>query len=136
MGGNMISTFQGASMPQSTFATWSKRLWLGLGLLLLTGLVSQAFAHGVAEGDKGYIQESSGVLFLPFVYLEGSLPQRAIEQQDAGRVPRVSRRLQLGAVRRCEELRLQGGKIGHRCTELSKVSSHCLIFPLLLKYGN
>ena len=56
-------------MPQSTFATWSKRLWLGLGLLLLTGLVSQAFAHGVAEGDKGYIQESSGVLFLPFVYL-------------------------------------------------------------------
>ena len=56
-------------MPQSTFATWSKRLWLGLGLLLLTGLVSQAFAHGVAEADKGYIQESSGVLFLPFVYL-------------------------------------------------------------------
>ncbi len=56
-------------MPQSTFATWSKRLWLGLGLLLLTGLVSQAVAHGVAEGDKGYIQESSGVLFMPFVYL-------------------------------------------------------------------
>jgi len=51
------------------FATWSRRLWLGIGLLLLTGLVSQALAHGVAEGDKGYIQESSGVLFMPFVYL-------------------------------------------------------------------
>lgn len=28
-----------------------------------------AWAHNVAEGDKGYIQESSGVLFLPFIYL-------------------------------------------------------------------
>jgi HupE / UreJ protein len=28
-----------------------------------------AFAHGVAEGDKGYIQETSGFLFWPFVYL-------------------------------------------------------------------
>ncbi|MEW6016946.1 MAG: HupE/UreJ family protein [Pseudomonadota bacterium] len=34
------------------------------------GLISSAaWAHGVAEGDKGYIQESSGVLFAPFVYL-------------------------------------------------------------------
>lgn len=28
-----------------------------------------AFAHAVAEGDKGYIQEISGVHLLPFVYL-------------------------------------------------------------------
>jgi len=28
-----------------------------------------AFAHGVAEGDKGYIQEITGVHLLPFVYL-------------------------------------------------------------------
>lgn len=28
-----------------------------------------AWAHNVAEGDKGYIQESSGILFVPFVYL-------------------------------------------------------------------
>ncbi|MGB1238746.1 MAG: HupE/UreJ family protein [Pseudomonadales bacterium] len=28
-----------------------------------------AYAHGVALGDKGYIQESSGVLLLPFIYL-------------------------------------------------------------------
>ncbi|WP_231885872.1 HupE/UreJ family protein [Bordetella ansorpii] len=31
--------------------------------------VSTAFAHGVAEGDKGYIQEISGVHILPFIYL-------------------------------------------------------------------
>lgn len=37
-------------------------------LLLLVG-PSEALAHGVAEGDKGYIQESSGVLFVPFMYL-------------------------------------------------------------------
>ncbi|MDX5362975.1 MAG: HupE/UreJ family protein, partial [Pseudazoarcus pumilus] len=34
--------------------------------LLLTGL---AHAHGVAEGDKGYIQEISGTHLLPFTYL-------------------------------------------------------------------
>lgn len=32
-------------------------------------LASTAFAHGVAEGDKGYIQEITGVHLLPFVYL-------------------------------------------------------------------
>ena len=44
---------------------------LGLGLLILfvNGLLTAAFAHGVAEGDKGYIQETSGFLFWPFVYL-------------------------------------------------------------------
>ena len=30
---------------------------------------SSALAHGVASGDKGYIQEISGVHLLPFVYL-------------------------------------------------------------------
>lgn len=37
------------------------------GLLLLAP--STALAHGVAEGDKGYIQETSGVRLIPFVYL-------------------------------------------------------------------
>jgi hypothetical protein len=27
------------------------------------------FAHGVAEGDKGYIQEIYGVHIIPFIYL-------------------------------------------------------------------
>ena len=36
-------------------------------LVLLTSV--DAYAHGVAEGDKGFIQESSGVMILPFIYL-------------------------------------------------------------------
>lgn len=36
---------------------------------LMDGVMGQALAHGVAEGDKGYIQETSGFLFWPFVYL-------------------------------------------------------------------
>jgi hypothetical protein len=44
---------------------------LGLAalFLLIDGALSSAFAHGVAEGDKGYIQETSGPLIGPFVYL-------------------------------------------------------------------
>ncbi len=30
---------------------------------------ASAFAHGVAVGDKGYIQEVTGVNLLPFMYL-------------------------------------------------------------------
>ena len=44
-------------------------LVLGLLILFLNGLLTAALAHGVAEGDKGYIQETSGFLFWPFVYL-------------------------------------------------------------------
>ncbi|GAA0624978.1 HupE/UreJ family protein [Brevundimonas kwangchunensis] len=44
-------------------------LLLGLFILFLNGLLTVALAHGVAEGDKGYIQETSGFLFWPFVYL-------------------------------------------------------------------
>lgn len=41
------------------------------GFSLLTGLAlcGQALAHGVAEGDKGYIQEITGVHFVEFIYL-------------------------------------------------------------------
>ena len=53
-------------------ASW---VWPGLvmatfqviGLLLLTCV--DAFAHAVTQGDKGYIQEISGVHLLPFTYL-------------------------------------------------------------------
>ncbi|HBZ93392.1 MAG TPA: hypothetical protein DEO91_06695 [Pseudomonas sp.] len=42
-------------------------------LLLLIALfflgMPDALAHGVAEGDKGFIQESTGVMLLPFVYM-------------------------------------------------------------------
>ncbi len=43
--------------------------WVFAGLLAFLLLATSAYAHGVAEGDKGYIQEISGVHLLPFVYL-------------------------------------------------------------------
>lgn len=38
-------------------------------LLALAIEAGPAFAHGVEAGDKGYIQETSGIVFWPFVYL-------------------------------------------------------------------
>jgi hypothetical protein len=45
----------------------ARRLWLVTALL--TGVASPLLAHGVAAGDKGFIQQSSGVLLAPFMYL-------------------------------------------------------------------
>lgn len=45
-------------------------IWLAsasLSLFFLLG--ATAYAHGVAEGDKGYIQEITGVHLVPFMYL-------------------------------------------------------------------
>ena len=39
------------------------------GALLLALFSAAAHAHGVAEGDKGYIQEISGTHLVPFAYL-------------------------------------------------------------------
>lgn len=44
-------------------------LGLVLFLTIMTGQIPEALAHGVTEGDKGYIQESSGILIMPFIYL-------------------------------------------------------------------
>lgn len=46
-------------------------LCLGLfaALAAFFGVIPDAIAHGVTAGDKGYIQESSGILTLPFIYL-------------------------------------------------------------------
>ena len=46
-----------------------RALRLAVGAVILSLVAGAAWAHGVAEGDKGFIQESSGVLFGPFVYL-------------------------------------------------------------------
>lgn len=53
-----------------------KRALNKTNLLILLGLITvlfaiapDAFAHGVTEGDKGYIQESSGTMVVPFIYL-------------------------------------------------------------------
>ncbi len=42
---------------------------LALAFLLLLPGIESALAHAVAEGDKGYIKEITGVHLLPFVYL-------------------------------------------------------------------
>jgi hypothetical protein len=44
-------------------------LWFAAGFLGLVGTPVAAFAHGVTAGDKGYIQEVSGILLMPFAYL-------------------------------------------------------------------
>jgi hypothetical protein len=45
-------------------------LWVAALLaLLVDATLSTALAHNVADGDKGYIQETAGVQFMPFVYL-------------------------------------------------------------------
>jgi len=58
------------SITQSLSNTSVVRI-LTLAAVLLIFLASgaEAWAHNVAEGDKGYIQESSGTLILPFIYL-------------------------------------------------------------------
>jgi len=40
---------------------------VALAVVLLVN--PQTHAHGVTDGDKGYIQESTGVLIVPFIYL-------------------------------------------------------------------
>lgn len=46
-------------------------VYLGFAIVLLAtiGISFDAFAHGVTEGDKGYIQETTGILPIPFTYL-------------------------------------------------------------------
>lgn len=42
---------------------------IGLTIVLMLLLPLEAFAHGVTAGDKGYLQEVSGRLLIPFAYL-------------------------------------------------------------------
>ena len=49
---------------------WRRTALLCLALVAgLCALSGTAFAHAVAEGDKGYIQEISGVNLIAFIYL-------------------------------------------------------------------
>ncbi|GJD73623.1 HupE/UreJ family protein [Methylobacterium goesingense] len=58
-----LPTGNGAFVP---YAGVLRALLIPFGLLVSGGV---ALAHGVAEGDKGYIQEISGVHLVSFVYL-------------------------------------------------------------------
>ena len=42
---------------------------LAISFSYVLALAGMALAHAVAEGDKGYIQEISGINLLPFIYL-------------------------------------------------------------------
>ncbi|NPD15139.1 HupE/UreJ family protein [Xinfangfangia sp. D13-10-4-6] len=45
------------------------RIWIFLAALMLAMTASVAMAHNVTEGDAGYVQEVSGFLPIPFIYL-------------------------------------------------------------------
>ena len=55
--------------PRTPCARWRLALPMLIALLTLPLLGGAAFAHAVAEGDKGYIQEITGINLLPFIYL-------------------------------------------------------------------
>ena len=40
-----------------------------IGVALLSLVATSAFAHGVAEGDKLFIEQASGMQLIPFIYL-------------------------------------------------------------------
>lgn len=54
-------------------STPQRSLWLGPLVCVLAfaanAVFAEAYAHAVAEGDKGYIQEISGIHLLSFIYL-------------------------------------------------------------------
>jgi len=57
-------------LSRSPWAMWQSRLLLpSIFLLCLLLGTSDVWAHAVTAGDKGYIQEISGVNLLPFMYL-------------------------------------------------------------------
>ena len=64
----MYLHFFGASW-RSSFARHPYLRPLLVFLSLFLFFTASVFAHGVAEGDKGYIQEITGVNLLPFIYL-------------------------------------------------------------------
>lgn len=57
------------ALPFKQFALWRLPLVILLVLAILPLMEQVAWAHAVTEGDKGYIQEISGVKFIPFMYL-------------------------------------------------------------------
>lgn len=57
-----------ASIPDRLPRLWPLAFALA-SMIFLWLLGTDAHAHGVEAGDKGYIQETSGIVFLPFVYL-------------------------------------------------------------------
>ncbi len=54
----------------SGYLTFRNRDFILLVLLAIIFTISpEAYAHGVTDGDKGFIMESSGPMIVPFIYL-------------------------------------------------------------------
>ena len=57
-------------MIRSSKHVMSRNWFILMALItVLLSLAVDVFAHGVTAGDKGYIQESSGTMIIPFIYL-------------------------------------------------------------------
>lgn len=65
----MIKTFTFAYMPQRIEAALRSRWFAFLMLLVLSLMATSVFAHGVAEDDRQFIEQNSGMQLLPFIYL-------------------------------------------------------------------
>ncbi len=57
------------STADTRLARLRQSFFLLLAVMLLWTIAPDALAHGVPEGDKGFIQESTGVLLMPFIYM-------------------------------------------------------------------
>jgi len=57
------------SRLRTRISNHTRSLWTLLLMLLCLAVSGVALAHGVADGDKGYIQEVAGVHLIPFTYL-------------------------------------------------------------------
>lgn len=64
----MLSTLFDGPRRARAGTSGSRLLWIFLSLGLL-GMSADVLAHAVAEGDKGYIQEITGVNLIAFMYL-------------------------------------------------------------------
>jgi len=57
-------------MVSFTKNTMSRKSFVFMAVItIILSLAADAAAHGVTAGDKGYIQESSGTMIIPFIYL-------------------------------------------------------------------
>ena len=65
----MIKTLTMVFTLQRIEAALRARWFTFTVLLLLTLMATSAFAHGVAEDDKLFIEQSSGMQLIPFIYL-------------------------------------------------------------------
>ncbi len=65
-----MSQLPSSPTPAHGTSPWySSPLFSSILVLLLLAMAGEALAHAVAEGDKGYIQELSGVHLMSFLYL-------------------------------------------------------------------